>query len=148
MDVIGLENKGVFRIAVRGVIMHKGKFLLMKRSKIARGEHGYWELPGGGLDFGEAPEEALKREVQEEVQMDVEVIKPLSVWHYVRKNNLQIIGFTYLCTTKDDTVTLSDEHLEHTWIQHDQIEAYKIFPELAQEISEWDWEEIYRVVSN
>lgn len=128
--------------------MHEGKFLLMKRSKMARGEHGYWELPGGGLDFGESPEEALKREIQEEVQMDIEVIKPLSVWHYIRKNNLQIIGFTYLCKARSTDVTLSDEHLEHTWIKHDDIEDYKIFPELTQEIGEWDWEEIYRAVSN
>ncbi len=63
-----MENKGTYRIAVRGLIMHEGKFLLMKRSKLARGEHGFWELPGGGLDFGEAPEEALKREIEEEAQ--------------------------------------------------------------------------------
>lgn len=142
MDVIGMENKGTYRIAVRGLIMHEGKFLLMKRSKLARGEHGFWELPGGGLDFGEAPEEALKREIEEEAQMEVEVVKPLSVWHYIRKEEVQIIGFTYLCKAKENEVILSDEHLEHTWTQYQDINDFKIFPELSEEMNDWDWEDI------
>jgi len=137
-----VESQGTYRIAVRGLIMHGDKFLLMERSKIARGELGYWELPGGGLDFGESPEEALKREIQEEVQMTVNVLKPLSVWHYNRENNVQIIGFTFLCETEDLDVTLSDEHVDHTWVTYEEIIKYKIFPELKEEMQEWDWDEI------
>lgn len=137
-----MEKRGTFRIAVRGLIMHGDKFLLIKRSKIARGEHGFWELPGGGLDFGESPEQALMREIEEEVQINVEVLKPLSVWNYLRPNNVQIIGFTFLCKTNDLEVTLSDEHLEYTWILYEEIKDFKIFPELSEEMAKWDWDEI------
>ena len=128
---------GTFRIAVRGLIMHEGQFLLIKRSKIARGEFDFWELPGGGLDFGESPEQALKRELEEEVQIEVELIKPLSVWHYLRKGNVQIIGFTFLCEANQKEVILSDEHLEYAWIGYEEIENYKVFPELKEEFEEW-----------
>lgn len=132
-----MGNEGTFRIAVRGLVMHQGKFLLVKRSKIARGEFGFWELPGGGLDFGESPEDALKRELQEEVQMDIELIKPLGVWHYLRSENVQIIGFTFLCKANQPEVILSHEHLEYAWIDKSEINNYKIFPELKEEFEEW-----------
>lgn len=132
-----MSNEGTFRIAVRGLVMHDGKFLLVKRSKIARGEYGFWELPGGGLDFGESPEGALKRELQEEVQMDIELVKPLGVWHYLRNENVQIIGFTFLCNTNQSEAILSHEHLEYVWINKDEISNYKVFPELLLEFEEW-----------
>lgn len=137
-----MEAKGTYRIAVRGLIIYEDKFLIMKRSKIARGEYGFWELPGGGQDFGESPEEALHREIEEEAKLEIEVIKPLSVWHYLRECNLQIIGFTFLCKAKDLNVTLSDEHLDYAWVKYKDIDNYKIFPELRKEIKEWGLEEI------
>lgn len=133
-----VEGQGTYRIAVRGLIMDGDRFLLMKRSKISRGEYGFWELPGGGQDFGESPEEALHREVEEEAKMKIEVKKPLSVWHYLRDENVQIIGFTFLCQAKDINVTMSDEHLDYAWVKFEDIDNYKIFPELKEEMKKWD----------
>ena len=140
-----VNKQGTYRIAVRGLIIHDGKILLMERSKEARGEFGYWELPGGGLEFGEAPEEALKREIDEEVQMKVEILSPLSVWHYIRKEQVQIIGFTFLCKALTTDVILSDEHVNYAWIHHSEIIHYKIFPELKEEMQDWNWELISKV---
>lgn len=43
-----------------------GRFLLAKRGKNARDEQGRWEPGGGGIEFGETAEEALRREIREE----------------------------------------------------------------------------------
>lgn len=52
------------RVSAYGLITHGSKILL---SKLNRGPNaGMYNLPGGGLDFGEKPEEALLREVNEE----------------------------------------------------------------------------------
>lgn len=44
----------------------KGNFVMMKRSKNCRDEHGMWDIGGGGLKFGETVEHALRREIKEE----------------------------------------------------------------------------------
>lgn len=44
----------------------KGRFILSKRTKKSRDEHGTWDPGGGGVDFGEPVLKALKREIREE----------------------------------------------------------------------------------
>lgn len=44
----------------------KGNFLLNKRSKNCRDEHGTWDFGGGGLDFGDSVENTLMKELLEE----------------------------------------------------------------------------------
>jgi 8-oxo-dGTP diphosphatase len=49
-------------------ILHdgEGKYLLNKRSKECRDEHGRWDIGGGGLEFGDTIEETLEKELLEE----------------------------------------------------------------------------------
>ncbi len=129
-----MSNQQKFRIAVRGLIEKDGRFLLLKRSKPARGEMGYWELPGGGLDFGESPEAALLREIDEETGLHVAVAEPLSLWHHLRGDSVEIIGMTSRCQWRSGEVCLSDEHSDFAWLTIDQIKQQKIFPELLEEL--------------
>ena len=55
-----------FHITVKGIVVFKQKVLLTKRVRPSSDGLGYWELPGGGLEYGETPNEALKRELKEE----------------------------------------------------------------------------------
>ncbi|NCN06667.1 MAG: NUDIX domain-containing protein [Candidatus Pacebacteria bacterium] len=48
-----------------------GRFVMAKRGKNARDEHGRWDLGGGKLEFGEDPIASLKREIKEEYCTDV-----------------------------------------------------------------------------
>lgn len=127
-----------YRIAVRGVIEKDGFFLLLERAKPARNQSGFWELPGGGLEFGESPQEALVREVFEETGLIVSVEKPLCVWRHMRGKDTQIIGITFRCNTKNNTITLSKEHLSYAWLDLLEIKHKKVFPELLKELEEMD----------
>ena len=62
------------KVGVGVVIKKEGKVLLGKR-KGAHGE-GSWSFPGGHLEFGETPETCARREVSEEVGIEIKNIKP------------------------------------------------------------------------
>src|SRR5574343_374154 len=67
-------KKGVDYIGVTvSYLCHdgQGNFLLNKRSKNCRDEHGCWDFGGGGLDFGETVLDTLKKEIKEEYSADV-----------------------------------------------------------------------------
>jgi 8-oxo-dGTP pyrophosphatase MutT (NUDIX family) len=49
----------------------KGNVVLIKRSVNARDEHGRWDIVGGGIEFGDTPEETVRKEVKEELDADV-----------------------------------------------------------------------------
>lgn len=61
------------RVGVGVFVIKEGKFLLQKR----QGSHGEgtWSLPGGYLEFGESFEEAAKREVKEEANLNITNIR-------------------------------------------------------------------------
>ena len=61
----GVDHIGVSVVAV--VHDGKGNVLLQKRSRNTRDEHGRWDLTGGALEFGEQINEALARELGEEL---------------------------------------------------------------------------------
>lgn len=66
------EKKQVTRIAAYGLIVQDGKILLCRLSDQLPDCAGKWTLPGGGINFGEAPVAAMVREVHEETGFLVE----------------------------------------------------------------------------
>ncbi len=66
-----------YRISVKAAIIDDDGRILLLREK-----DGSWELPGGGLEHGEDPKEALTREIAEETGMSVEWMseKPAAFW--------------------------------------------------------------------
>ena len=59
------------RIAAYGLVVDDGNMLLCRISEQLPQHTGYWTLPGGGIEFGEHPEEAMVREVFEETGLQV-----------------------------------------------------------------------------
>jgi 8-oxo-dGTP diphosphatase len=68
------------RPAAHGVAIRDGEILLTRFRQPGHAEHGWWHLPGGGLDWGEHPEEALRREVQEETGLTCAIDRILGVF--------------------------------------------------------------------
>lgn len=65
------ERRLVTRVAAYGLVLRKGRILLCRMSDRVPADAGLWTLPGGGLDFGEDPAEAMVREVFEETGLHV-----------------------------------------------------------------------------
>jgi 8-oxo-dGTP diphosphatase len=64
-------------IAVVAIISQRGKVLLTRRSKDPKA--GFWHLPGGALEFGETFDEALRRELKEELGIEARLSSRLPV---------------------------------------------------------------------
>lgn len=90
--------------AIKALILHQGKILILK---VTLGDRVFWELPGGKVEYGENPYDTLHREVQEEVSLEIDIIKPLGLWWFIRKNDQhQVVCTTFLCTPKTTDVDI------------------------------------------
>ncbi len=81
--------------AVKALIEEDGRFLALQTD--ADGGEPRWGLPGGRVEHGESPHEALRREVQEEVSLDVAIHGPVGVFHFTWQDT-QIVPTVFRCT--------------------------------------------------
>ena len=65
----------------------KGNLLMHKRSKNCRDEVGKWDVGGGSVEFGESFEEAVRREVKEEYELDILELKHAGTTSVLRDND-------------------------------------------------------------
>jgi len=81
-----------FVLVAAGVLIENGRVLLTQRKT---GTHlgGTWELPGGKLEPGEDPRDALVRELREEIGIEVEVLAPMEVTSFAYPEKHVLILF-------------------------------------------------------
>lgn len=81
-------------LAVDGLIVKNGKILLIKRKN--EQYKGFWAIPGGHVEIYETVEEAVKREVKEETDMDSISVRLLSVYSNPKRSNTQTVAIAYI----------------------------------------------------
>ena len=101
-------------------------YLLLKRSSDRDYGSDHWECVTGRVDQGEGFEAALHREVQEEIDIEVQIEFIVSTSHFYRGKPIpenELIGIVYCCSTHHPTtIKKSDEHSEFRWVTAE--EAY------------------------
>ncbi len=99
-------------ISVKGVLIHRGRVLLL------RNERGEWELPGGRLDAGETPEEAVVREIREETGLRARVAWLVDAWVFQVTPKKKVLILEYACPLiGKHSATVSHEHTDHRWLR-------------------------------
>ena len=106
--------------------------IIRKDGKIFATQRGYgdfkdwWEFPGGKIESGESPEQALVREIHEELSTDIIIEKLLHTVEYdYPKFHLTL--HCYLCTLASDSLHLN-EHEAARWLAKDDIYTVKWLP--------------------
>jgi 8-oxo-dGTP diphosphatase len=74
----GSPERKVVEVAVGVLIQPDGQFLLTSRPP-GKVYEGYWEFPGGKLEAGESVEQALRRELQEEIGITIGAVHPWKI---------------------------------------------------------------------
>lgn len=108
----------VLQIGVKALIVNSSKeILLIKRTNYAGDRlKDLWDIPGGRIEIGEEPEDALFREITEEIgKVKITIDSPIQVKSIVNNSEKHIVRITYLCMYKNGTVHLSGEHSEFAW---------------------------------
>lgn len=129
-----------FHITVKGIVVFQSKILVMKRARPSSDGLGYWELPGGGLEYGETPNKALIRELEEETGLAIEIIKPAYTFTKIR-DDYQTIGIGYVCKANHGDVILSDEHTEYRFCSLEEAKellSKEIFDDITFALQEYD----------
>ena len=105
----------LFQVFAAGVILNQDNKILLVKSTYQRFHP--WGLPGGSLEYGESPEEAVKREVWEETGLNVEIKRFLIVktWSPDR------VGMYYLCEITGGEIHPTDEISETGYFSLDDL---------------------------
>lgn len=112
-------------IIVTGILKCDDLFLIIKRSINDDFYPGFWEFPGGHLEDGETLNEALKRELEEEIGYTLDSIPIITNYFDEVKtfenklvHNLEIDFIITVDKTKLN-IKLSNEHSEYKWVKKD-----------------------------
>jgi ADP-ribose pyrophosphatase YjhB (NUDIX family) len=105
----------LFQVFAAAVIFDEDKNIFLVKSTYQRFHP--WGLPGGSLEYGEHPEEAVIREVWEETGLNICIEKLLLVNSWLPDR----VGLYYLCRITDGTFHPSDEVAEFDYFSLDNL---------------------------
>lgn len=124
-----------YKIIVKGIVKHDDKYLIVKRWYDDRIEEPYqWEFLDGQVNFEEAPDKAVTRNVNEKTGINVYIGKILYTWSFMM-GDVQTIGLSYLCETTEDEIVLSEDLIEYKWVTKEEINQYITNPRILEDIN-------------
>ena len=111
---------------VAALIKNDDKILITRRKTGDKYVINKWEFPGGKVENNETEIDAIKREIKEELEIDIEAIKLLDnvVYKYPSK---EISLNLYECIPKSANIILHD-HIEFRWVLFSSLSNYDFAP--------------------
>ncbi len=101
-----------------------GKTLLLRRRSSKSFLSGYYELPGGKVESGEDPINAIEREFFEETGLNIKALEPFHTYSsLISKENIQYVQIAYLVECKESisNLRLSKEHQSYLIASEDDL---------------------------
>ena len=101
-------QKKIPRLAVDGIITKGKEILLVKRSGYPFS--GYWTLPGGHIEYGETVEQAISREIKEELNLKVKIKQIIGIFSNPQRDpRYHLISISYWLKRISGKICLNQE---------------------------------------
>ena len=125
------------QIGVKVLIKNpRNQYLFIKRTELMQNETEVsWDIPGGRIEPEESLEKALQREVKEELGINLShtTSKLLNAQDiFVPAKDLHVVRLTYSLDADLESITLSHEHQDFTWIATNQLGDLRVEPFLRE----------------
>ena len=105
-----------FPVSVKAIIIDNNKVLCLKN------ERNEWDFPGGKITYNEDPEDCLKREVKEEVNLEIKDLEILKSFN-IKFNNISVFVLLYSVKIScDSPIIVSFEHSEYDFFSKSDIQ--------------------------
>lgn len=115
------------KVAVRAIIQNSaGRILILKRANTASCE-GFWNLPGGKIDFGQTAEAAVISEMEEETMLKTEKAKFLFYMDNLpdETTDLHFLSLFFECTCTGEII-INNESSEYRWIDRGDLKLLNL----------------------
>ena len=123
------------KVDVRGAVFREGKVLLVREAV-----DGLWTLPGGWADVGDAPSEAVEREIREESGYEAKAVKLLAVEDRKRRHPplaYEVYKLAFLCELVGGEPQTSAETTAVDWFSEDRLPPLSLGRVTAEQIARW-----------
>jgi 8-oxo-dGTP diphosphatase len=122
-------------VGVGGVLLHRGRVLLIKRGK--QPLRGRWVVPGGTVELGESLEEALVREMEEETGIQVRPVNLLTAFDRIDRDGSEVryhyVIVDYLCEYLGGEARAASDAQDVAWAAEAELPAFDL-PDKALEV--------------
>lgn len=120
-----------YRVSIKGLILDetRTKFLVIQE------DNGKWEFPGGGLDWGEAPHDALKREIKEEMGLVVTSMSAAPAYFIAgqkKPNDIWVANIFFETEVENLEFTASEECVAVRFVSPVEARALDTFPNVQK----------------
>lgn len=143
-----IQNPELHRVCSTAIIHKDGKYLIVKRSSDKDVFPNRWYVPGGGLETDDyintpkttpdawyyAVENSLKREIKEEVDLEVGKLNYLLDAVFIRPDGIPVVVFSYYCDYKSGEVKLNEENVDYKWVSFEEAKNYDLIEGILEEI--------------
>ena len=133
-------EKTLLEVHVAGVCFWQGKCVVVKRSLKKKLYPGLWETGGGKVEWGENFEEAVRRELREELGVELAEVKVMGTYEILvpEREQQKILGLKFFCRIgrflNGKGPELSEEHTEHRLVSVEQLDGLEFVEGIEKDI--------------
>ncbi len=135
-------------VAVTGIIIKDGKYLITQRALTKKNFPGKWTVPGGNLELKDyinrqrdtsvhwynVLEEVLRREVKEEVGLEIKNIGYVTNLTFIQPDSSPVLIVSLFAEHAEGEVVLDNESINHKWISAEEAKDYDLIEGIHEEI--------------